>query len=65
MAQIPPVVGPINFHAVSSGPPEAHVAHAAEFIAERMAGIEWQLAQLNDKLFKIQASVLSIASARP
>ena len=53
MPNTPPITSQRRFYSPSGGTAEWSQAHALDFIAERAAGIEWHLAQLNDKLFKI------------
>jgi hypothetical protein len=55
-----PISGPHQFSA-SSSDPEAIKANTLVFIAERMAGIEWFLGEINDKMFKNQATLTAIA----
>ena len=56
MPNSPPITGQHEFNSSSmSGSSDSAQASALAFIAERAAGIEWQLAQLNEKLFQILA----------
>jgi hypothetical protein len=58
----PPIGGPHQFHS-QAATADAIQANAAAFIAERVAGIEWQLVELNNNLFKI-LSVLQPANVK-
>lgn len=63
MPNTPPITGPHPYNPVTSAPTgtsvpsEARQAAALEFLAERAAGIEWQLVELNEKLFRIVAQL--------
>jgi hypothetical protein len=60
-----PVTGPHEFRGYGHGvATEVMHANAAAFIAERVAGIEWQLVELNNNLFKI-LSVLQSPTGGP
>jgi len=56
--------GPHKFNNANTNA-DMRASNALEFIAERMAGIEWLLSELNDKAFKIQTSLTSIAHVLP
>jgi hypothetical protein len=60
MPSTPPITGPHQFAASSSQSAEAIAASALAFIAQRMAGIEWLLTELNDKMFKVQTDLSQI-----
>jgi hypothetical protein len=53
MPSNPPINGPHQFHGRQSANADAIQADASAFVAERLAGIEWQLVELNNNLFKI------------
>lgn len=54
MPNTPPLTGQHNFTGNAQGiAPEWVEANALSFIAERAAGIEWQLVQLNQYLHRI------------
>jgi hypothetical protein len=53
MPSTPPITSAHQFSPSSSNLPDAKQATALEFIADRAAGIEWELHELNDKLFRI------------
>jgi hypothetical protein len=61
MPQNLPVTNPHTFHPSTTGAPDAHAAQALEFIAERMAGIEFILTEMNQKMFKMEAAFSLIA----
>jgi hypothetical protein len=48
-----PINGPHEFSGRQTTDIGQIQANAAAFIAERVAGIEWQLVELNNNLFKI------------
>jgi hypothetical protein len=57
MPNTPPITGP---HELNAQGDMNHIqSQATVFMAERVAGIEWQLAQLNEKLFQIVARLSS------
>lgn len=62
MAQNAPMHGPHTFLLPTGDKSDARAAHALEFVAQRVAGIEWQLAELNEKLLQIAAHLKSMAS---
>ena len=61
MPDTPPLTGPHSFSPLrnamptTQASPEDRQAVALEFLAERLAGIEWQLVELNQKLFQVVA----------
>ena len=59
MPNTPPITGQHEFNPGNQSDADWARANALAFIAERAAGIEWQLAQLNEKLFQIQARLSS------
>jgi hypothetical protein len=61
MVQTRQMLGPHTFQAHAGGDPAANEVVALIFIAERMAGIEWLLAGVNEKLSGIQGSLSAIA----
>ena len=64
MTKDAPTHGPHTFLLPTGDKSDARTAHALEFVAQRTAGIEWQLAELNDKLLQIATHLKSIASKR-
>lgn len=62
MPDSPPMPGPEMFKAADpSIKPEQVEANALAYIAQRMAGIEWELQQLNETVHKAQASLTALA----
>ena len=60
MPQTPPLSGPHQF-SPSSNNIDTIAAEAAAFIAQRLAGIEWVLGELNLKALSIQSSLALMA----
>lgn len=59
MPSTPPMGGAHQFHTANSQV-EGVQTDAIVFIAERMAGIEWLLSEINEKMFKMQTDLTQI-----
>lgn len=59
-----PLTGPHALHTSGSDVAKTQ-AEAIVFIAERLAGIEWLLTELNRKAIKIESSMIAVAQVLP
>jgi hypothetical protein len=64
MTDTPPISGPHKFSHSNANVDQVN-SQALVFIAERLAGIEWMLSQMNDKALKVQTTLVSIATVLP
>ena len=66
MSGTSPIAGPELFRGAGQDmTPEQIQVNALAFIAQRMAGIEWELHQLNETVLKAQSSLYAVAQTLP